>query len=466
MADNFFTLVYNDEKIRILYKKGGKLISYGEALLPPQTVNQGKITRPRVFAQTLNDLKRKAIGRPITLNSLVAALPEEKVFIQVVEIPEVPEEKILETIKWQADKLISFPLENVYLDAAKIALKEKKLKVLLTASPKEIVNSLVEAIRLAGLTLLSCDSRSGALARLISQTPHELSFIVDIVSEKQATLIIAKNSFARLSTVVDFGGDLKLLGEKIKETAKFYLSRKEPEKEITKLYLVGAEEATEYKGLAETSNLKIKPVSFSQIFPQRPAHRELNQYIANFGLYMNLDQGVNLLPEGVKKEISKQETIKEVSNLLNWLLLATSLLIFIAVLVWGGLTLAQTKIAALVSSEKKIQASPTLKTLENKVTTLNQRLSQMKGLQGKTSTTNSLFEAIKTAMPLGGKITEAKYDITAKTLTIFGILPDRAKIVEYGEALSRVEGVKEVKVPLKNFEIATDILFEINLTLP
>ena len=111
MNEDFFTLVYNNEEIKLLLKKGDNLLAFGKALLPPQTVSEGKINRPRVFARTLNELRKKTTPRAIVSNLVVAALPEEKVFIQVLELPKVPDEKILETIKWQAEKLLSFPLE-------------------------------------------------------------------------------------------------------------------------------------------------------------------------------------------------------------------------------------------------------------------------------------------------------------------------------------------------------------------
>lgn len=149
-------------KIVLLEKKKNKirLISYGEKAIPLGYFAAGEIKKEIEIAKIIKDfVKQQKISTPY----VVSVLPETKTFIKTFET--VPSEKanLQETIKKEIELYVPFKIEEVYFDWKIVSRESNKIKVLVGVAPKNIVDSYLHLLKMAGLKPLSLEIESVAI---------------------------------------------------------------------------------------------------------------------------------------------------------------------------------------------------------------------------------------------------------------------------------------------------------------
>jgi hypothetical protein len=462
-VEDFYSLVYDDSTCRIVYKKGHKFLSYGSINLIPGVVVNGKIENPVSFAKSLTQLKINVVGKIITTQTVVVALPEEKVFIQIIEIPIVEESKIPEVVKWQADKLISFNMDSVYLDYQVIRSEDKtKLKVLVTAAYKDVVDSLLKALDLAGQHVKAIESCSGSLARLFTQKENELSLILECIGNK-VTIIVAKNYIARLSTISNIGHKQAEIESKAKEITHFYTTRKDTLRKFTKLIVLG-DSRFNFNKLASDLGMKIDVPKLNHLLDKKKS-KLVNEYIPNLGLYTKTDLGVNILPPDLKLQASKRHLFLKISESLNLTLILTIFTLCCGLIFLMWLNINRINTQGVIDSKSKIRISPKLSQVQENVIDLNDRLATIDVLNTSDQTGYNMLNQIIDNLPAKADINEVKFDLTLKTLVIDGIISNREDLINYQKTLLKIPQIANVDLPLRNFEQDTNIPFEIDVKL-
>ena len=131
MKRNLFTLTYNDKVLRLVKIDGKKISSVASADIGPGIVKGGKIERVKLFAELINELKAKAKPNKIVASEVIAAVPEEKIFLKTTTIPKMPVEKVDSAISYQLESIIPFKLAEVYYNWRIVKVTEDKLVVLI-----------------------------------------------------------------------------------------------------------------------------------------------------------------------------------------------------------------------------------------------------------------------------------------------------------------------------------------------
>lgn len=159
-------------KIAQLRKKGGflSLSSFGEAEIKPGVVAGGEVQDEDVLAKTIKEAILKAKGKKIKTKYVVCSLPEEKAFLQVIQVPKMKEEQLKGAVRFEAENYIPLPIEEVYLDSQIVQPLYDHLDhtdVLIAAIPKKTVDHYVASIKKAGFTPLILEVESQAIARAL-----------------------------------------------------------------------------------------------------------------------------------------------------------------------------------------------------------------------------------------------------------------------------------------------------------
>jgi type IV pilus assembly protein PilM len=124
----------------------------GSRPTPPDTLRGGVIADPLAIAETVSALLEVLT---IDTTSAIAAVSGPTVVVRQVQLPTMPEKRLRKSIQWEARNYISFPVEDSVIEfqivdeAASDDLG--KMDVILCACPRDIVDSRVEALELAGL---------------------------------------------------------------------------------------------------------------------------------------------------------------------------------------------------------------------------------------------------------------------------------------------------------------------------
>lgn len=167
-----------------LVKKGWELQKLGMAPLPPEAIVDGSIIDSMTVANTITelitDLNIKAVDT-------VSALTGHSLIIKKVSLPAMTEEELGESIQWEAEQYIPFPMSDVNIDFHILGEDVEgrgQMDVMLVAVKKDVINDYTNVIKEAGLNPLVIDVDSFACENMIeinySFAPEESVAVVNI----------------------------------------------------------------------------------------------------------------------------------------------------------------------------------------------------------------------------------------------------------------------------------------------
>lgn len=461
MKSNYFTLSYDDKEIKVLQIQFSRFLCVGSAELESGVVSKGKILRKNLFAETLRKLLISIKPYKITTKQIMASVPESKVFIKILEIPKIDKEKIQEAINWQAESLLPVSPENVYLDWQQIAeTSDNKIKILITACPKDVINSLIESLEENGYTIIGIKSKAGALAGIFANILHKPVLIINI-EQDETSLIIAKNNAARVSTSIPTLKDQAALLDKITETINFY-EQKKGEKEIKEIILLGDEDLTGLKDkISAKTNIYTK---FGHLQNSRIKISKDNEkrYLINLALYFNPTTGVNLLPaENIQKLITKNNTqqLKFVRSTIAVIGIVGILALLTA---WFILNFELNKTQKILSSAQLINISPKAQEIENKIIDLNKKIARIKSLSKSKSEYAAVLGVVNSISQEGVNILSFVLENQDGKFKLTGSADTRDHLLSFKEKLQNNGSFKNITIPLKSLEKPDNISFEIS----
>lgn len=219
---------------------------FGEIEIPEGIVVGGEIKKPNELAAILGEGLRTADGRKVRERFCVASLPEEKSFVRMLELPNLKAEDIAKAIPWEVEGVIPLSVDKIFFDyevipehadahrstpagpaapsnrAAPIPApstpRPPHRDVLLTAFPREIVESYDTVLRKAGFWPIAIELESQAISRAIMHDAINAKpvIIIDIGATRTSFIIFAGGSLLFTKSITLGGHDFDLaIAEKL-----------------------------------------------------------------------------------------------------------------------------------------------------------------------------------------------------------------------------------------------------------
>ena len=161
-----------------------QLVKVGIAYLPPEAIVDGSIIDSMTVADTIRDLVRE---QSVSVKSVASALTGHSVIIKKVSLPVMTEDDLAESIQWEAEQYIPFPVSDVNIDfqiLGEAAEASGQMDVMLVAVKKDVINDYVNVIKDAGLDPAVMDVDSFALENMLENSyslePNENVAIVNV----------------------------------------------------------------------------------------------------------------------------------------------------------------------------------------------------------------------------------------------------------------------------------------------
>lgn len=198
-----FGLDFSDLSLKIvnLEKKWGKfrLVSFGETPIKPGVIKNGEIKDKKSLVGIIKKAISGIKGKKLKTKYLIASLPEEKAFLQVIQMPFLSKEDLKSAVIYEAENYIPLPIEEVYLDSQVVPPVYNHLDhqdVLITALPRKTVDPYVDCLRQSSLKPLALEIESLAITRaLIKGESTTLPIlIIDFKRTKTSFIIFSGNS--------------------------------------------------------------------------------------------------------------------------------------------------------------------------------------------------------------------------------------------------------------------------------
>jgi type IV pilus assembly protein PilM len=205
-----FGLDISDLSLKIIkLEKRGRffdLASFGEEKIKPGIVKEGKIKNEKALTKIIKEAIAKVKGKKLGTKYLVASLPEEKSFLQVIQMPRMSEEDLKSAVIYEAENYIPLPIDQVYLDSQIVPPVYNHLDhldVLIAALPKETVDPYVSCFKKANLKPVSLEIESLAIARaLIKKEVTASPFLLIDLGETRSGFIVFSGHSLRFTSSI------------------------------------------------------------------------------------------------------------------------------------------------------------------------------------------------------------------------------------------------------------------------
>ncbi len=188
------------------------MVYFDEFFLKPGVVEEGRIINEGALIDALREIMTKAKGK-LGTKDVVASLPEEKAFVQVIQMPKMDSSQIRKAIYFEAEKYIPIPKDEVYLDfqiAKPIVDSLDHLDVLISALPRVVVDPYFSVMKKAGLNPVCFEIESQAVARAVVKDERIDSrvFIIELGGNKTRFVVFAGHSLRFISSSMVCGRTL------------------------------------------------------------------------------------------------------------------------------------------------------------------------------------------------------------------------------------------------------------------
>lgn len=195
-----FGLDISDLSVKVAQLKKGKggfaLSSFGEFPVPAGVIERGQIKQEKELADILKKVRSDVQGSKIQTPYVIASLPEEQAFLQVIQLPRMSRDELAGAVRFEAENYVPYPLDTVEMDFELVEPVVNHLNhvdVLLAALPKATVESYVAVLKAAGLIPIALEIESLAVTRALIQneTAPVPVLVVDLGATRASFIVFA-----------------------------------------------------------------------------------------------------------------------------------------------------------------------------------------------------------------------------------------------------------------------------------
>lgn len=177
-----FGLDINDTSLKIikLREKRGFLspVSYNIREIAKGIIKDGIIQDQDALLKEILKTLDSVKGEKLKTKHVIASLPEEKSFSQVIQMPRMGEDDLQTAVPIEAENYIPLPADQMYLDFKKIRpIKEQldHLDIFVIAVEKILVDSYVSVLKKSGLIPVALEVETQAIARALIKDKTSLN---------------------------------------------------------------------------------------------------------------------------------------------------------------------------------------------------------------------------------------------------------------------------------------------------
>ncbi|MEW5848495.1 MAG: type IV pilus assembly protein PilM [Myxococcota bacterium] len=151
-------------------KKGVALQSFGMIPLPPEAIVDGALMNSTAIVDAIRELLQ---SQKIKNKEVALSVSGHSVILKKINLPQMTEEELEESLKWEAEQYIPFDINDVNIDHYTLNRDngQGQMDVLLVAAKKDMINDYTSVVMEAGLTPVVVDVDAFAI-----QNQFELNY--------------------------------------------------------------------------------------------------------------------------------------------------------------------------------------------------------------------------------------------------------------------------------------------------
>lgn len=148
-------------------KRGSYVLEGFEIIpLPPELIVEGSIIDSLRLVDSIKEIVKTAKIR--AKNTVIGIAGHASVIIRRIMLPEMTEEELSESIKFEAEQYVPFDVEDVNIDFQILGPREEpgQMDVMLVAVKKDVINEYTSVVKDAGLNPVIVDVNAFALGNM------------------------------------------------------------------------------------------------------------------------------------------------------------------------------------------------------------------------------------------------------------------------------------------------------------
>ena len=180
---------------------------FGEVDIPEGVVVKGEINQEGEFTEALRSLLKTG-EKKIRASLFTAALPEEKSFLRLIQIPAIKQEDIAHAVRWEIENQIPLPAEEIIYDYEIMDTSEKPehLDVQITAFPRNLISSYVRAFRAANMQLVALELESQSIVRALWGSGEAGARIILDIGRTRSSIVLFSGGTMLFTSTLEIGG--------------------------------------------------------------------------------------------------------------------------------------------------------------------------------------------------------------------------------------------------------------------
>lgn len=202
-----YGIAITDESVKFVQFQRGlfgnslKLTHYDKVLLPENTVASGYINNAEKLTSVLKNLAQKH-----GISYLRATLPEERAYLFTATIEKVPPEGLRDAVAFIVEENVPVKLaDSVFdFDVVEDLPASNQLKVTVSVLSKKVVDFYIQVFVAAGITPVSFDIESQAIARAIIPTGDKLAQLIVNLNKKKTGFYVVEDGVVQFTTTLPY----------------------------------------------------------------------------------------------------------------------------------------------------------------------------------------------------------------------------------------------------------------------
>lgn len=185
------------------------VLGYGSLDLDPQKV-QASLDDPedKYLTENISALLQNNIVGQLSSDHVVVGVPTGKAYSRTFNIPLTQEKSLASAVEVEVEQYIPIPISSLYVDYEIISRTKESATVVLSAVPKAIVDTCVNAARQAGLNPVMVEPSINAVARVIKATEEgNLSTLIVDIGPASTDIAVLEGGAIRVSGGLGIGGN-------------------------------------------------------------------------------------------------------------------------------------------------------------------------------------------------------------------------------------------------------------------
>ncbi len=189
-------------------KKGYQLANYSIVHIPSEVIVDGAIMDP---GTVVDAIKTMLSSKKIKTKDVAISVSGHSVIIKKITLPAMTEAELEDSIQWEAEQYIPFPISDVNMDfhILEMAAGQPQMDVLIVAVKKDMINDYTAVMAEAGLNPVVVDVDSFALENMFcinnDIAPEETVALVNM-GANVTNINILKGGTSTLTRDVSVGG--------------------------------------------------------------------------------------------------------------------------------------------------------------------------------------------------------------------------------------------------------------------